>query len=146
VSLESLALHESVDDTEGIAVTSLNIASIHLDARDLEAARPFLEVGYEQTLELGFQEMNAYGIGHAAELALRLGRLEDAGELLGAFDAVFTALGSAPQPEPAARRDRVHGALAGRIDVGAAIARGRTLTRDETALRVRDVLAAVRVA
>jgi hypothetical protein len=94
------------DDTEGIGVTSINLAAGALATGDLRTAVDHLEVGYARLVELGFREQRGYANGVTADLALVVGRLEDAGTLLGAFAEQFRIVGSPPQAEEGERYER----------------------------------------
>jgi predicted ATPase/DNA-binding SARP family transcriptional activator len=144
VGLAALALQEQMDDTEGIGVTSLNLAAGALESGDLLVAVDHLEVGYARLVAIGFREQSAYAYGVTAQLALALDRPEDAATLLGAFAEQFRIVGSPPQSEEGERYDRLLARVSELVDVDAALERGAALTQEELDALVASVVAAAR--
>jgi predicted ATPase/DNA-binding SARP family transcriptional activator len=138
----ALRIAEEIEDADGIAFSSLNIAEIELDDGQLAATARGLTDALDGALRLGHREITAYALGLTARLALAIGRVEDAGTLSGAFLEQFRAMGTTPQPENAQRNEELRSAVAPLIDLDAALERGASLTADETTSLAHDELAA----
>ena len=89
---------------------------------------------------LGHREVMAYAVGYASELALALGRPDDAAVLCGAFDQMFELIDSVPQPDEIERHAQLLERLSTRIDVEEPMARGRALPADAVTSLVREQL------
>ena len=84
----------------------------------------------------------AYAVGYAAELALALGRADDAAVLCGAFDQMFEMIDSVPQPDEIERHAKLVERLSTQVDVREARARGSALPPEAVTALVREVVAA----
>ncbi len=138
----ALALYERSGDLDGLAVTTLNMAYVELGNDDLPAAGHRLGEALAWAERLGHREVLAYAVGYGAELALALGRADDAAVLCGAFDQMFEVLDSVPQPDEIERHAKLLERLSTQVDVPKARARGRVLPPDAVTALVRDVVAA----
>jgi tetratricopeptide (TPR) repeat protein len=139
---EALALAEEIGDEDGLAISSLNLATFDLERGDTKAAAAYALVAIDKAARLAYREVLAYALGIAARVALETGRAEDAGVLGGAFVELFESIGTEPQREEAQRHAATLAAAADLIDVEAAVTRGRALTLEEATGLARDVLSA----
>ena len=137
---EALALAEAIGDEDGLAISSLNLATFDLARGDLPAAAEHALTAIDKAIRLSYREVLAYTLGIAARVALETGRADDAGVLGGAFLELFTAIGTEPQRVEAQRHAATLDGVAQATDVDAAVARGRALTLEEAAALARDVL------
>jgi predicted ATPase/DNA-binding SARP family transcriptional activator len=137
-SVETLRLQEEIGDDDGIAISNLNLASVEATVGEIEEAGRHLHAALDAAQRLGYREGSAYAIGIAAHIAAARGDLESAGVLSGAFEAQFGALGSAPQAEEAARARRVRGQVAEALELEPLLARGRSLTLEESVALARS--------
>ena len=138
----ALALYERSGDLDGLAVTTLNMAYVELGNNDLSEAGRRLGEALAWAERLGHREVMAYAVGYASELALALGRPDDAAALCGAFDHMFEVIDSVPQPDEIERHARLIERLSTQVDIEQAMARGQALPADAVTSLVREVLEA----
>jgi hypothetical protein len=137
---EALELAEALGDEDGIAISSLNLATFDLARGDIAAAAERALAAIDGAVRLAYREVLAYALGIAARVALDTGRVDDAGLLGGAFLELFAAIGTEPQRAEAERHAATLEEVARLTDVDAALERGRALTLEEAAELARDVL------
>jgi predicted ATPase/DNA-binding SARP family transcriptional activator len=116
----ALAMQREIEENDGIAVSVLNLGRWTLGLGETDAARAYLAEALELGRRLGYREVIGYGLGNAAEIALRSGDPETSARLLGAYDAVFEATGVARAADELDRREQL---LA---EVGERLGRERT--------------------
>jgi predicted ATPase/DNA-binding SARP family transcriptional activator len=136
----ALELYERSGDLDGLAITTLNMALVELRNEDLPEAGRRLREAHGWSERLGHREVMAYVVGYASELALALGRPDDAGQLCGAFDRMFETIDSVPQPDEIERHAQLVERLSEQIEVTEEMARGHALSTDEVTSLVREVL------
>jgi predicted ATPase/DNA-binding SARP family transcriptional activator len=131
-ALEVLEAQRRIGDRDGVAYMSFALASMATAMGDVaEAHRRVIEC-LTVAAEVGFVELTAYALGIAADLAVALDRPEDAALLLESSREGFRRIGSAPQVNEVERHERIHRALAERLDdVDGALERGRALRQDD---------------
>jgi predicted ATPase/DNA-binding SARP family transcriptional activator len=139
---EALELAKTTGDEDGIAISSLNLATFDLARGDAVAAAEHALAAIDRAQRLAYREVVAYALGIAAQVALDTGRPDDAGVLGGAFLELFAAIGAEPQRAEAQRHAELLEGVARVTDVDAAVARGRALTTEAAADLARDVLSA----
>jgi predicted ATPase/DNA-binding SARP family transcriptional activator len=139
---EALEVAETIDDEDGIAISSLNLATFDLARGDVAGAAAHALGAVDRALRLAYREVLAYALGIAARVALETGRAEDAGVLGGAFLELFAAIGTEPQRAEAQRHADTLEGVSRATDVDAAVARGRALTFEEAVDLARDVFSA----
>jgi predicted ATPase/DNA-binding SARP family transcriptional activator len=136
---EALEVAKSIDDEDGAAISSLNLATFDLARGDVVAAAEHGLAAIDGARRLAYREVLAYALGIAAQIALETERPDDAGVLGGAFLELFAAIGTEPQRVEAQRHADMLKRVSGVTDVGAAVARGRALALDEAVDLARHV-------
>ena len=144
VTKEAVALAETLGDDDGVAVSSLNLATYDLERGEARAAAEHAELTLDRALRLSYREVTAYALGIAAAIALQVGRAEDAAVLSGAFVELFRVLNTEPQWMEAERHEATLAGAGREVEVEAAVERGKALTTEEAVALARDVLAGAR--
>ena len=139
---EALELATTIGDEDGIAISSLNLATFELLRGDVPAASEHALAAIGRAQRLAYREVLAYALGIAAQVALAEGRADDAGVLGGAFTELFAAIGTEPQRAEGQRHAETSAGVARVTDLDAAVARGRSLAVEEAVDLARDVLGA----
>jgi tetratricopeptide (TPR) repeat protein len=137
---ESLEVAKTLGDEDGIAISSLNLATFDLARGDPAGAAEHALAAIDRALRLAYREVLAYALGIAAGVALETGRADEAGALCGAFLELFASIGTEPQRAEAQRHAETLEGVSRVTDADAAVARGRVLTIDEATGLARDVL------
>jgi predicted ATPase/DNA-binding SARP family transcriptional activator len=91
----SLAAMRELGDTANIARAVYNLGLVAVERAELDTAAGCFAEGLELARDVGDQEDVVWCLIGIAALACGLGRLDDAGRLLGAIDAMLEAIGAA---------------------------------------------------
>ena len=94
----SLAVMRNLGDTANIARAVYNVGAAALEEHELEKAAACFAESIDLAQEVGEPEDLAWCMIGVAALACERGRFDDAGQLLGAIDAMLGAIGAAMKP------------------------------------------------